>query len=136
MPTTHTSLYGVKETTKSNLGFWDSLYKVYARVEIDKLKNQAIIEVIDGYLKEGEELRADAIFALPQHNLKVLHVEIVSKMKKNTYLKTSSFDFITKDINQFLVCIIKNKQIIGYQYIDLENNLLGEPKFHPNELMS
>lgn len=136
MPTTQTSLFGLKEGLKTNSSFWSTLYKVYARVDIEKSGNQAVIEVIDGYLKEGEELRVDAIFALPQHHLKVLHVEIVSKIKKNTFLKTSTFDFVPNDVDQFLVCIIRNNQIIGYQYFDLENNLLGEPAFNPAELFN
>ncbi|MDP3929533.1 MAG: hypothetical protein Q8R57_10965 [Bacteroidota bacterium] len=134
MPSTHTTVFSVKENLKSVSGFWNSLYKVYARIEQNKIENSATIEIIDGYLNEGEELKIHSLYTLNNIKTKVLVVEIAQKTKKNTYLKTNSFDFTAQEASQVLVCIQKNEQFIGYQFIDIENNLLGEPKFSQNDL--
>lgn len=134
MPSTQANVFSARESTKSISNYWAALYKVYARIELNKQGNSANIEIIDGYLHDGEELNIQSLYNLKNLKTKVLVIEINKKLKKNTYLKTDAFDFLSQETNQLLVCIQKENKLIGYQFIDLENNLLGEPKFSAEEL--
>ena len=117
----------------ATLNLWNDLYKVYARIELMKLGGKACVEVIDGYLKDGEVLNLTSSYILKKINTNILILEVIKKSKKNTYYKTGPLNFILQESNKWLICIKSDNKLIGYQYIDSDNNLLGEPNFELND---
>jgi hypothetical protein len=135
-PSTHSQGFQIKDKINHVLSLWAHLYKVYANIEIDKTNSSGYIDVIDGYLKSGEELQIQSIHYFTEHKTKIVSLEIVQNHKKNTYLRIGPIELKAAETKQVLVCIYKENQVIGYQLIDLFNTILGEPKFDPNKLIS
>lgn len=123
----------VNKNLNPSINFWNSFYKVYARIELIKLGGKVCLEVIDGYLKEGEALNLSFPNILKKVNTNILILEVIKKSKKNTYFKSSPLNFNVQDSNNWLICIKRDNKLIGYQYIDSDNNLLGEPNFEFND---
>jgi hypothetical protein len=120
------------ESLNTTVNFWNKLYKVYARIEFIKLSSKVSVEVIDGYLKDGEALNIAAPYILKKVNTNIIILEVIKDSKKNTYFKTSPLNFNVQESNKWLICIKRDNKLIGYQYIDSDNNLLGEPSFEFN----
>jgi len=117
----------------ATINFWNDLYKVYARIELMKLGGKVCVEIIDGYLKDGEALQIVDPYILKKANTNILILEVIKNSKKNTYFKTNPLNFNVQESNKWLVCIKRDNKLIGYQYIDSDNNLLGEPNFEFND---
>ena len=120
------------ESLNTTVNFWNKLYKVYTRIEFIKLSSKVSVEVIDGYLKDGEALNIAAPYILKKVNTNIIILEVIKDSKKNTYFKTSPLNFNVQESNKWLICIKRDNKLIGYQYIDADNNLLGEPSFEFN----
>jgi hypothetical protein len=119
----------VSKNLNTTINFWSGLYKVYANIELIKLSGKVYVEVIDGYLKDGEMLIISNPNILKKVNTNILILEVINKSKKNTYFKSSPLNFNVQESNKWLVCIKRDNKLIGYQYLDSDNNLLGEPNF-------
>ena len=136
MPSTQIKVFQIKENIQAIASFWASLYKVYAHIDIDNTNKSASVDVIDGYLNAGEELNLLAISNLTEQKIKHISIGIVQKTKKNTYFRVGPMDFNLNETTHVLVCVYRENQIIGYQYFDTQNNILGEPKFVSNKLIA
>lgn len=115
---------------------WNQAYKVYANLDYDRDKKNCALEVIDGYLKSGEILKLNGTSRVTSRKIKVFHFEVASNHSINTYFRSNSFEFLAEELETFLVCIYRKKQLVGYQYFDHQNNLIGEPPFNMQELLS
>jgi hypothetical protein len=92
--------------------------------------------VIDGYLTEGESLKLNGTSSVIKRKIKVFHFEVSKTPSINTYFRSNPFELMAEELENFLVCIYRKKQLVGYQYFDHLNNLKGEPPFQVQELLS
>lgn len=115
---------------------WNQAYKVYANLDYDRERKNCALEVIDGYLTEGESLKLNGTSKVIKRKIKVFHFEVSKTPSINTYFRSNPFEFITEELENFLVCIYRKKQLVGYQYFDHLNNLKGEPPFQVQELLA
>ncbi|MDZ4668142.1 MAG: hypothetical protein SGJ00_09670 [bacterium] len=115
---------------------WNGAYKVYANLDFDRDRKNCALEVIDGYLKEGESLTFNGSSKISGKKVRIFHFEIAKTANINTYFRTNHLDFLIDEMEHILVCIYRKNQLVGYQFFDHLNNLKGEPSFPIQEVLA
>lgn len=103
---------------------FSSLYKVYVGFEKERNGQITKIDIIDGYLKPKENLKLShqAIF---ERGISYYRVEIVPATQINTYLEIK----VDKpEFKSVMVKLFRNGECVGFQWVDIEGNVLGYPE--------
>lgn len=114
-------------TTPSKIVWEDDpalLYKVYVGFEQDKQGNITHLDIIDGWLRGTEGLLLKHHQTL-ENRISYFELEIVPTQKVNTYLRVP-VDFPL--MRTVLIKVFKQGVCTGYQWTDLNGNVLGWPK--------
>ncbi len=104
-----------------------SLYKIYAGFEKGRDGSILSVDIIDGYLKSDERMFLKASYLI-EKNIWYAEVEIIPNQQMNTYLKINQ-EF--PQMNSIFIKVSKKGQTVGYQWIDLEGNILSIPNAIP-----
>lgn len=99
-------------------------YKIYVGLERDAQQKITHIDVIDGWLR-GNECLVMKFRQNLDNNISYFELEVVPSDKVNTFLRIPVEQPL---LNTVLVRVFKKGQCLGYQWIDLEGNLLHWPK--------
>ncbi|MDP1728272.1 MAG: hypothetical protein Q8M15_15900 [Bacteroidota bacterium] len=106
---------------------WNSIYKVYVNIEMEKDCSVFNLELIDGYLKPFEFLEFGQ-HKMIQNTIALFVFSIKKGNKTNTFVQVPGIKF-NPDTRSVLVLVQKLDETYGYQWIDLAGQSLGEPKF-------
>ncbi len=108
---------------------FSNLYKIYAGFEKGRDGNILSIDIIDGYLKSDERMFLKSSYLI-EKNIWYAEVEIIPNQQMNTYLKINQ-EF--PQMNSIFIKVSKKGKTVGYQWIDIEGNILSIPNAIPSK---